>query len=288
MSKPKLPFDIRRVTDEGVTRSVASKGCIVCNNVLKLPLPRKLPSDVILKKMEKKGWRKVNRRGDMTCPNCQEIQHRLHEKQKEGNTMAQPAIRSLPAITTNEPKWVDKFETKLVLKQGTLGFAIDAAVWPFLRYHPSKTAYFATGTRHFRYARGKDQGGSKMGAASNKILAYVGKIPGVTFRRTFGGIENNETVLFEWCPIDKVYKSMKELPSYIFQPNSYFIKETGRPNPSVIKGKDQFTIQDGKDLRVMLNEWLRWAREQGHDPRFHRNDDGYLYLSITTKTVTEL
>jgi hypothetical protein len=54
------------------------------------------------------------------------------------------------------------------------------------------------------------------------------------------------------------------------------------------KSKSEYSIQDGSDLKEMINDWLAWARAKGHEPRLSITDEEELKISVVKKVSTEL
>lgn len=52
--------------------------------------------------------------------------------------------------------------------------------------------------------------------------------------------------------------------------------------------KSQYCLDDGAQLREMINDWLTWARAAGHDPHPSITDEGELAIRIVKRIETEL
>lgn len=59
--------------------------------------------------------------------------------------------------------------------------------------------------------------------------------------------------------------------------------------PPIKKGaKTEYSLEDGRSLREMINDWAAWARALGHEPKLTINDEGELRISVIAKITKEL
>ncbi len=61
-----------------------------------------------------------------------------------------------------------------------------------------------------------------------------------------------------------------------------------RKPAKVADQRETYSLSDGKTLRVMINNWVKCAREEGHEPKLSITDKGELAITIVKKMTEEL